>query len=649
MNFFEAQDQSRRNTRRLVVLFAIATLLIVAASTLVIEAAFSMFNLSQSGAAVTAGQYGAIKPWAFVDPVRVAIIAGVVLLCILVASAFRIAQLGSGGSRIAQEMGGTLVTGNTQDLQRKRLLNVVEEMAIASGVPVPQVFVLEHEAGINAFAAGFTTSDAAVAVTRGTLETLNRAELQGVIAHEFSHILNGDMRLNLRLVGILFGIIIIGQVGRMMMRTGSRGRVSRRSNNGGNPALLVGIALFLIGAVGVLAARLIRAGVSRQREYLADASAVQFTRQTDGIAGALAKIGGIDTGSRLTEADGEEISHMLFARGGRRVWLSALASHPPLEDRIRKLDPALANRMVDANWQADALIRDVEAGVSGFAAYAGERVANFSAESLTERIGRPDDADIAVAAGLRNALPPSIEDAAHSPEWAFYLVIALATVPEPSERRNQMSYLLPRIGEMRLQRVDEYADSIHELGAQYRLPILELCFPALKERPSGQIRFLLDLIDGVIATTTHAALGQYALRQLLEYSLEASLNPASMARATRHLGQRDVLTAAADLLTIVAVQGSATPEAASQAARAGLAILGIQHAVAPRPLEDSANLLRTLQGMIGRDLHRLLRALLQTVQHDRNITLEEAELMRLICAALGCPLPPMIAEFAVNP
>ena len=192
MNFFEAQDRSRRNTRRLVVLFAIATLLIVAASTLVIEAAFSMFNLSQSGAAVTAGQYGAIKPWAFVDPVRVAIIAGVVLLCILVASAFRVAQLGSGGARIAQEMGGTLVTGNTQDLQRKRLLNVVEEMAIASGVPVPQVFVLEHEAGINAFAAGFTTADAAVAVTRGTLETLNRAELQGVIAHEFSHILNGD-------------------------------------------------------------------------------------------------------------------------------------------------------------------------------------------------------------------------------------------------------------------------------------------------------------------------------------------------------------------------------------------------------------------------------------------------------------------------
>ena len=435
----------------------------------------------------------------------------------------------------------------------------------------------------------------------------------------------------------------------MMMRTGSRVRVSRSSNNRGNPALFIGLALFLIGAVGVLAARLIRAGVSRQREYLADASAVQFTRQTDGIAGALAKIGGLDSGSRLTEADGEEISHMLFATGGRRVWLSALASHPPLEERIRKLDPALAKRMADADWQSNAMIREVETGVSGFAAYGGARVNNLDAETLANRIGRPDDADIAVAAGLRHALPPSIEDAAHSPEWAFYLVIALATVPEHSERRNQMNYLLPRIGEMRLQRVDEYADAIHELGAQYRLPILELCFPALKERPSGQIRFLLDLIDGVIATTTHAALGQYALRQLLEYSLEASLNPASMARATRHLGQRNVLAAASDLLTIVAVQGSDTPEAAREAARAGLAVLGIEHAVAPRPLEDSADLLRTLQGMIGRDLHRLLRALLETVQHDRHITLEEAELMRLICAALGCPLPPMIAEFAVNP
>lgn len=632
MNFFEAQDRSRRNTRWLVGMFGIATVLIVIATTLVIELGIAAASQNVAGYSI--------------DPLRTLTIGAVVTIAILLASAFRIAQLGSGGTLIAQEMGGTLVSGNTTDLQRRRLLNVVEEMAIASGVPVPQVFVLEHEAGINAFAAGFTTADAAVAVTRGTLESLNRAELQGVIAHEFSHILNGDMRLNLRLVGVLFGIIVLGQIGRLMMHSSRGATRSRNSRQNGNPVIFIGIALAIIGAIGVVMARLIRAGVSRQREYLADASAVQFTRQTEGIAGALAKIGGASAGSRLTATDGEQISHMLFANGVRRSWFAAFASHPPLESRIRALDPALAQRLQNADGTNAPMRVETIDGVSGFAAYGGQQA--IDPEALAKRIGRPDDQDIAIAVGLREALPASIEDAAHSPEWAFYLALALATTSDDEERRRQLHLLQPQVGQKRLARVSEYADAIHELGPQFRLPIVELCFPALKERPRGQIRFLLELIDSVIATSPTQTLSQYALRQLLEFSLDASMNPTHASRRTRHFGQKTVRQSAVDLVKIVAANGKTAADSVEAATRSGLQALGHTQAGAARSLEDSKVVLRDLQGLIGRDLHRLLHALLKTIAHDGVVTLEEAELMRLICAALDCPLPPVITALPVN-
>ncbi len=236
-------------------------------------------------------------------------------------------------------MGGTLVPADVQDPLRRRLRNVVEEMAIASGVPVPEIYVLEEESGINAFAAGFTPSDAAVAVTRGTLELLDRDELQGVIAHEFSHILNGDMRLNIRLMGVLFGIMVLGLIGRLIVRGGHHTSIiSSRRDRGAPVALVIGLGLMVVGGIGVFFARVIKAGISRQREYLADASAVQFTRQSSGIANALKKIGGYSEGSLIKSADPEEVSHMLFGTGAR--FCSLFATHPPLVARIQALDPS---------------------------------------------------------------------------------------------------------------------------------------------------------------------------------------------------------------------------------------------------------------------------------------------------------------------
>ncbi|HEY7906347.1 MAG TPA: M48 family metallopeptidase, partial [Wenzhouxiangella sp.] len=300
MNFFQQQDQARRQSKLLIALFVLALLFIAVAIGLL---AFLLGGWP-------------LVPWA----------AGSVLAIMLLASLFKTIGLRQGGGKVARAMGGTLVDPTTQDPARRRLYNVVEEMAIASGVPVPEVYVLEQEAGLNAFAAGYAPTDAAVAVTRGLLERLSRDELQGVIAHEFSHILNGDMRINIRLMGFVFGIMVIAIMGQHLMHSA---RFSKNSKDAA-PLMMLSLAIVLIGYIGLFFGRLIKAAVSRQREYLADAAAVQFTRNPDGISGALKKIGISEAGSRL-DTDSEEVGHMLFGQG---VSGFLFATHPPLLKRI---------------------------------------------------------------------------------------------------------------------------------------------------------------------------------------------------------------------------------------------------------------------------------------------------------------------------
>ncbi len=313
MDFFGAQEHARRQSRRLLWLFALAVLAIVGAMDLVV---LGVLELGADPRHVASG--------GLLDRNGPALVATTLLTLAVIgfASVFKIARLRAGGAAVARELGATLVPTDTRDPLLRRLRNVVEEVAIASGVPVPQVFVLEDEEGINAFAAGYAPGDAAVAVTRGALERLSRDELQGVIAHEFSHVLNGDMRLNIRLMGVLFGILVLAIVGREVLL-----RMRGGNNRNAVAILLIAVGLLVIGYAGLFCGRLIKAGVSRQREYLADAAAVQFTRQPEGIAGALKKIAASQGGSKLTQHDAEEISHMLFGDG---VGYSALfATHPP--------------------------------------------------------------------------------------------------------------------------------------------------------------------------------------------------------------------------------------------------------------------------------------------------------------------------------
>ena len=308
MDFFASQDVARRKTSLLLLYFSLAVFFIIVA----IYLAFTFLFIYQQGGT---GQFDPNRFW---NPdLFVGVVIGTVIV-VGCGSLYKISVLRSGGARVAEMLGGRLIPAGSKDFLQKRLLNIVEEMAIASGVPVPPVYLLESEKGINAFAAGFTKDDAVIGITRGALETLDRNELQGVVAHEFSHILNGDMWLDLKLVGFLHGILLIALIGRSILRGSSRSRNSK--NSGG--AVLFGLVLLILGYLGVLFGRLIKSSVSRQREYLADASAVQFTRNPGGLAGALKKIGGLASGSLIEHNKAEEISHMFFSNGLEGGWSS---------------------------------------------------------------------------------------------------------------------------------------------------------------------------------------------------------------------------------------------------------------------------------------------------------------------------------------
>ena len=328
MDFFERQDQARRNTKLLVVYFVIGVAMLILA---VYAAWWGSLPASPRSQHHGYSEQAQLVLW---NPQLFLVAAVGTLAVIGLGSGFKTLELAQGGSTVATMLGGRLVNPATTDPDERKLRNVVEEMAIAAGIPVPQVYVLPEERGINAFAAGHSTSDAVVAVTAGAMKLLTRDELQGVIGHEFSHILNGDMRLNLRLMGIIFGILCLAVIGRVLLYTRSR------SSKDKNPLPLLGLVLMVIGWVGVLFGRLIQAAVSRQREFLADASSVQFTRNPAGLAGALKKIGGLSYGSKLEAAHAEEASHMFFGNGMGESFFHLMDTHPPLAERIRAIDPS---------------------------------------------------------------------------------------------------------------------------------------------------------------------------------------------------------------------------------------------------------------------------------------------------------------------
>ncbi len=647
MNFFAAQDQARKTSRRLVAAYIVATLLIVAGVSAIVS--FAVYNFSDAAYGTYSLGDFLNRNWAV--PATAAVLTTVFIVG---ASLFKTAVLSAGGGKVARQVGGTLVPADVQDPLRRRLRNVVEEMAIASGVPVPEIYVLEEEAGINAFAAGFTPGDAAIAVTRGALELLERNELQGVVAHEFSHILNGDMRLNIRLMGVLFGIMAISLIGRLIVRGGYHTSVlTSRRDRGAPVVLIIGLGLAILGGIGMFFARIIKAGVSRQREYLADASAVQFTRQSDGIANALKKIGGYSQGSLLKETDPEEVSHMLFGTGSKLFGM--FATHPPLVDRIKALDPNFkASDFPRVNLREHQQRSRV--ATEATAGFAGDVTAAFTAggtevlvDSIARSVGRPENEHVEYARQLRESIPESLDDAAHSPELSYLLTIALVLDRSGKVVDRQFALVREQLGAERAALVRRFYDELAGTGAEYRLPLMEIAFPALKQRPIQELSYLVSLATRMIEVDGQIDLYEYCFYRILASNLGQAVAPSRRQRG-KHTRRAELRSAVIGLLRVLADYGHDDEAEQRAAFNAGVGSLGDW----AKEFEFASDRMRTvpvldrgldvLLGLNSEGKESLLRAISATASHDGKLTIAEAELIRAVCATLDCPLPPILVH-----
>jgi len=648
MNFFQSQDNARRQTRYLILMFILAVIAIVAAVNLVIAA--PIINTGNGAGAAALPDFNWIMN-------NLGLVTGVSLATIgfiSLSSLYKIASLSAGGGKVARSLGGTLITAENKDPLRRRLYNVVEEMAIASGIPMPEVYVLEQEPGINAFAAGFTTGDAAVTVTRGTLETLSRDELQGVIGHEFSHILNGDMRLSTRLMGILFGILVIGLIGRAVLNSARYGNIRSDNSRRGNTAAiyLAGLGLFLIGYIGVFFGQLIKAAVSRQREFLADASAVQFTRQTQGIAGALKKIAAAQQGSELQAADAEEVSHMLFATGAS--FSSLWATHPPLVQRIKALEPNFDESEIER--LAEAMPYQSQHGSEASeqslptAGIASQHL-SVTPDALTETVGLPTEEHIQLASALRQSIPENLYRAAHSGTDALPLVLALLLDANEAVRRTQLDLIAQQLGGTTVMAAETLWSEVQKLDSRFRLPLLQIAFPLIKNRPMEQLERIADLVQGLIEVDGVVDTFEFALSRVLKMHLNDAAHPQ---RRQDHLRLTQLPEAVGVLFSVMAKQGHDETEVAY---RKGMECLGRHE---PRikmlidtkqwpdyqPLEDwmpaTEAALKQLDRLHMADKQALISALVLTISHDGKVSPHEAELLRAVCATVHCPLPPFV-------
>lgn len=641
MDFFEYQEEARKRTRLLVFYYAMAVVLIIAAVYLAL-----VFGVTyrEAGRHPPSLWHPSLLLWTTV------FVGGV----IGIGTAFKVSSLASGGKSVARMMGGQLVAAETTEPDERRLLNIVEEMAIASGVPVPPVYLID-EAGINAFAAGFNPSDAVIGVTRGCLEHLDRDELQGVIAHEFSHILNGDMRLNIRLIGVLFGILLLTVIGTWLTRIAfysgmTRHRTSRGGGKEGGARLammLFGVLLIAAGSIGVFFGRLIKSAISRQREFLSDASAVQFTRNPAGIGGALKKIGRLS--SRLESFHAEEASHMFFANGVKSAFGGLLSTHPPIDERIRRIDPSLLRDGMTSS-QPPRPAPAADAAASGFTA----GVAVTDPADITSRIGTLDARGLDYASRIIAAIPEQLRMEARTSHGARAIVYCLLLSREKGAAEKQMAYMQQNLPKPTLKSVGVISRQIGDVPAAARLPLVELALPALQQLERVEYLQLKKIVKSLILTDSKVSIFELALSRNLVRHLEPVYGkPEKMPVTYRSI--RPLLPQCLPLIAMLGRYGNEdNPQQAILDYTAGIEQLGCDPAATPMPetsgdpVETFAKALKVLQQADGKVKKKLVNACVAAVLGNRKVTVNEAELLRAVADSLDCPLPPIVvSDFTV--
>jgi Zn-dependent protease with chaperone function len=646
MDFFEHQDKARKNTKLLVTYFALAVVCIIASVYVASLLIFYGANSQQQPG-------GPPPPLLLWDPELFLYVVLGTLSVVVIGSLYKTAALARGGSAVAEMLGGRLVGPNTSHPDERKLQNVIEEMAIASGVPIPKIYVLDNEEGINAFAAGHSPSDAAIGVTRDCMTWLNRDELQGVIGHEFSHILNGDMRLNLRLIGVLFGILCLAVIGRVLLYSRSRSRDR-------NPLMLLGLALIVIGAIGVFFGRLIQAALSRQREFLADASSVQFTRNPAGLSGALQKIGG--AGSKIESAHAGEASHMFFGNGLGKPFLGLLATHPPLDERIRAIDPGWDGTFKPGSVTAAEAESPRKAakppssrfpfppipGMPGARAEAAGIAANVvQVGAVLPALGQPTPLHLRYAEELRNSFSEKVRSAAREPLDATALVYAMLLSPDSALRAKELTELAARAAPGGGEKTAALWPDVAPIAARARLPLVNLALPALGLLRPDEFKQFSCALQGLIEGDGQIDIFEFVLQKIVRRHL-ASQSSETWPTSIQYHTLKPLVRDCSVVLSALAHVSSSEAGEVEKAFRKGAPHL--------RAEADGLKLLpRTESGLEQLDtaLDRLalaapqlkkhvLEACVQVVGADGVIQERQAELLRAIAETLDCPIPPFV-------
>lgn len=643
MNFFESQERAHKHTTLLIVLFGVAVVALIVMANVLTLVVFGFVGSQQLRDGQT---FVAQMDWKMFATVG----AGVSVV-VLVGSLYKMMALSAGGKVVAESLGGQLIPRNTEEPNQRKLLNVVDEMAIASGTPAPPVYLLANEPGINAFAAGFSPRDAVLGITQGAIEQLSRDQLQGVIAHEFSHIFNGDMRLNIRLMGALNGILILGILGYYLMYSASFSGRRRGNDNSGAAILALAVGLMVIGFAGTFFGGLIKAAVSRQREYLADASAVQFTRNPSGIAGALKRIGSLKSGSIVRNPSAPEVSHAFFAQGvtGFTQWLSS--THPPLASRILRIDPQWDGRFdasdapppAESQPQVDSSSALGRPDMARNMATVAAGAAAADAIAVMDGIGKSTQESVLYARSLLSELPTVIREAAREPYGARAVIYCLLIDKEPALREQQLGLLRSRADKGVYALTIGLMPQMDALEMRFRLPIIDIAIPALKQLSHSQYPLFKENLAALIDMDARVDLFEWSLQKILIRHLDGHFHKPSATAA--RLSDSGQLTREFGIVLSAMAHAGATDQSSAQgafdASALSLAAEGLALSSKDRiRIEDLDQAVGKLNQLAPAAKSRLLTACVISTWHDQRATPAEVELLRAFASILDCPMPP---------
>ena len=649
MNFFEQQDHAKRRTKILILLFAVSILLLIAGMYLSLAYLITL-KMPEVGKEIPSMWNPQLLLW---------VILGNGLV-IGFGSLSKIIELKDGGDRVAEMLGGRLIHAETEGPKERQLMNVVEEMAIASGVPMPKVYLLK-DTSINAFAAGHSSSNAVIGVTTGCMHLLTRDELQAVMAHEFSHILNGDMRLNIRTTGILHGIVSIAVIGRVLCEIAT---LENSDDETGfiPPLFIVGGVIIIFGSAGVYLGRCIKSAVSHQREYLADAAAVQFTRNSQAMAGALKKIGGLSRHGLLSNPHAEEASHMFFERGLAFDIGEFMSTHPPLETRVARIDPyfegefpeiapleqhriatdGVSKKKENAEASSDFMKSAMMAGMM----MGGARM-SWNPDAVATATSQPGQAQLQYAVELRKSLAPELRKAAHDPLGAQALMFAMLLREDDTAFEEQLERLKTHCVEAIISETRILHPKAATMDPRAKLPLVDMAIPSLRQLTKDQYASFQETLQWLVESDQQIDLFEYTLGKVLDRHLKNHFEPSAKPRIQYH-SIIPLLPRCSTILSGFAHIGHEDTASTEHAFRQGAACL--------KELGKNLKLLPYSECTLGEmdaavaELAqataplrmKVVNALAHTVGADGEVTIQEAELLRAFADMLDCPIPPFV-------